>query len=152
MSEDQRVHSREDIWTRIDAQSNTIADIKAGQSAASARLDALENAVSTGFNSLATEIHALAERVNAPKQQPSTVAVMLSAILGFVTVLAMFGSFALLVASPIQDQVTDIKHRIERLEEFDREANYIHGQRHALEKQVDAIDNYGSRKWIEKDE
>ena len=36
---------------------------------------------------------------------------------------------------------------ISRLEEFSRESAYIHGQREALEKRVNDIDNLGSRRW-----
>lgn len=152
MSSETAKHSREDIWSRVDSQSDAIAEIRAGQSATDARLGALESAVSDGFRSLATEIHGLAERVNAPKPQPNAIAIMLTGILGFVTVLAMFGSFASLVASPIQKQVDSLKHDVERLEEFDREANYIHGQRYALEQRVDDIDQHGSRRWVDRDE
>lgn len=148
MSDTPITHSREDIWARIDGQSKSIAEIQAGQAAAAARLDNLENAVTQGLNSLATEIHSLAERVNAPEPAPNYVALFV----GFVTVLGLFGSFALLIAAPIQNQVDDLKLDVAHLEEFDREANYIHGQRYALEQRVEDIDTQGSRRWINRDE
>lgn len=39
------------------------------------------------------------------------------------------------------------EERLRSLEDFEREAAFIHGQREGLEEQVQGIDRYGSRRW-----
>lgn len=49
--------------------------------------------------------------------------------------------------SRLEGLATDSAERVKILEDFAREAQFIHGQRAGLDRQVQGIDNFGSRRW-----
>ena len=143
-------HSRDEVWATINKQSGSIADIKAGQAATDARLGALETAVETGFRTLAAEIHGLAER-SRPKETN-----YIGLFVGFVTVLGLFGSFALLIAKPIAED-TEI-NRIEGRAHLDVLLNHTErisaaeARQELIIQRIEDIDNRGSRRWNDREE
>lgn len=142
-------HTRDEVWATINQQSGTIADIKAGQAATDARLGALETAVETGFRTLAAEIHGLAER-SRPKETN-----YIGLFVGFVTVLGLFGSFALLIAKPIEADAhanrVESREHLSILREHGSRVSSLEAQIEMLNSRVEDIDNRGSRRWNDRE-
>ena len=161
--------TRQEIWKRFDSHAAAITEVRSGQAATSARLDSLESAVDSGFRTLSSELRNISERVNQPDPAPNY-GIYVAIAFGL---LGMFGGYALLITNPLHSsieknysQITDLEqHRqrtarleaqVESLEqqasetrEFQKEAQFIHGQREELGKRVDDIDMHGSRRWNE---
>lgn len=89
-------HSRDDIWNRVNEQSQQISEIKAGQAATDAKLQALEATVDAGFTSLIQEIRGIKS-----DSRPNMLG-LLAAALGL---LGLFGGYSLLLNGPQNDSI-----------------------------------------------
>lgn len=133
-------HSRDDLWERINDQSNQIGEVRSAQSATDARLAALESAVDTGFRTLSSELRSIGERVNRPKDP--NYGILAAIAFGL---LGMFGGYALLITAPLKSAQDRHDEQITELETHRQRTSSNEARLDALDRQVQQIDEHGPR-------
>ena len=166
MADEQKNKSSGAVWDRLNQQSDLIGELARNQAALEANVAALAESVRSGFD----QINANLVRHNQPTNWFAVISALVvvgGAILTFnalqtdpVRMRAMENAGKvdavlereLMYAEmhgEVKARLQILTTEIHELQQFERDAAFIHGQREALEKKVQEMDLYGSRKWIE---
>lgn len=117
-------HSRDEIWKKINDQSETISEVRSGQAATDARLGALESAVDQGFRTLSSELRNISEKVHRP-QAPPNYSIFVFLAIGL---LGVFGGYALLITNPLADLIQKNYEQVTQLEDHRQRTAALEGK------------------------
>lgn len=101
MSDEKTTHSTNDLWKRINQQSDQISSLATAQAKTDEQLQGLIATVDSGFARTESAVAELAHRLNKPAQPFNWFGLVAS----FVGLVSLMGSFVILNTNPISDRV-----------------------------------------------
>lgn len=140
-----RQYTSSEVWDRLNQQSDNLSELARAQAATEANLSALAKSVQGGFDSINSNIQRIVERTERPTNWIGIGSLLVVSAGALLTIVALQTDPLRSVSSQNNEA---LKQLIERELENADERGYRRAKDEDLQRQIELIDQYGSRRWV----